>query len=143
MASVDSLSGGRLVFCPAVDSEPNEFGPMGIPRAERGKIMTEWLQIIYRLWAEGKPPLDYAMSSAPPLKILDKGRSKDNKSAEPVEYFTGEGTPGELIREFKAFEQAGATTFVVNFWGNTAGGFLRNAEIFAREVMSAFQTDDG
>ena len=82
------------------------------------------------------------MSSAPPLKILDKARSKDSGSAGSVEYFTGEGTPDELIREFKAFEQAGATTFVVNFWGNTAGEFLRHAETFAREVMPAFQPDD-
>ena len=78
---------------------------MGIPRADRGRIMTEWLKIMYRLWAEEKATLDYAMSSAPPLKILGKARSKDSQPAKAIEYFTAEGTPDELIREFKAFEQ--------------------------------------
>lgn len=56
LASVDSLSGGRLVFCPAVGGEPGEFARMGIARSERGRITDRSLDLIYRLWA-GEPVL--------------------------------------------------------------------------------------
>ena len=219
LASVDSLSGGRLVFCPAVGGEPGEFARMGISRSQRGRITDSSLDLVYRLWAGdsvtlegatqaatllvrpvqqprplvwvggssraalrravrigdgwtptcfpypmiagdrscvsiselaedvawsrqerealGKPPLDYVASSAPPLEILDRPRTH-SEATEPLSYFSGRGNPDELRDEFQAFADVGATSFVVNFWGETPGEFLTSARIFAKEIMSAF-----
>jgi len=223
LASVDSLSGGRLVFCPAPGGEPKEFGPMGVPMSQRGRITDEYLEIMYRLWAEpkvtfhgryhsfedvsllvkpvqqprplvwvggssqaalrravrmgdgwtptcyaypyvpgatrgavstghlrediawssaerrllGKPPLEYAVSSAPPLKFLDRPRHARRRALAEIEYFTCEGTPDELLDEFQAYREAGATSFVVNFWGETPEEFLQSAGTFAKRIMPA------
>jgi probable F420-dependent oxidoreductase len=219
LASVDSLSGGRLVFCPAVGGEPGEFARMGISRGQRGRITEESLDLVYRLWAGesvtlegasesatllvrpvqqprpvvwvggssraalrravrigdgwtptcfpypmfggdrscvsipefaedvawssqeratlGMPPLEYVASSAPPLEILDRPRAR-SASKKPITYFSGKGNPDELRDEFQAFVDAGATSFVVNFWGDTPEAFLEAAQIFAKEVMPAF-----
>jgi alkanesulfonate monooxygenase SsuD/methylene tetrahydromethanopterin reductase-like flavin-dependent oxidoreductase (luciferase family) len=87
--------------------------------------------------ALGKSPLDYVASSAPPLEILDRARSRGG-AAEPLSYFSGRGNPDELRDEFQAFADAGATSFVVNFWGDTPGDFLESARIFTKEVGAAF-----
>ena len=219
LATVDSLSGGRLVFCPAAGGEPGEFARMGISRSQRGRITNSSLDLIYRLWAGesvllegatepatllvrpvqqprplvwvggssqaalrravrlgdgwtptcfpypllggdrtcvsvrelthdvgwsarertalGKPPLDYVASSAPPLEILDR-KTPPAQSSEPLEYFSGRGNPDELTKEFRAYADAGATSFVVNFKGDSPQAFLEAAEIFAKEIMPAF-----
>ena len=76
-------------------------------------------------------------SSAPPLEILDRTRTRGG-AAEPLHYFSGRGNPDELRDEFQAFADAGATSFVVNFWGDTPAEFLEAARIFAKEIMPAF-----
>jgi len=52
MATIDCLSGGRLIFGPAAGYEHKEFEAFGIPREERGKIANEYLQIIINLWTK-------------------------------------------------------------------------------------------
>lgn len=54
LASIDSLSGGRLVFGAGVGSRESEFATIGVPIKERGKITDEWLDIIIELWTNPK-----------------------------------------------------------------------------------------
>ncbi len=54
LASIDSLSGGRLVFGAGVGARESEFQLLGVPREERGKMADEWLDIIIELWTNPK-----------------------------------------------------------------------------------------
>jgi probable F420-dependent oxidoreductase len=219
LATIDSLSGGRLVFCPGVGSDREEFETFRIPRSERGRIGDEYLDIVLALWSgepashrgeryafedvrlvnetlqkprppiwvggsseaslrralrigdgwtptcyrysdpsatvsvrdlrrhvawssaecakQKRPPLEYAVSSAPPLVFLERSkRGKPRRRAE-IDFFTCEGTPGELREEFLAFKDAGATAYVVNFPPASAAAYREGAEIFMREIAPA------
>lgn len=54
LASMDQLSGGRLLMGMAVGWYKREFGAVGTPFDKRGKIMDENLEIMRRLWTEEK-----------------------------------------------------------------------------------------
>jgi probable F420-dependent oxidoreductase len=219
LATIDSLSGGRLLFCPGAGSDREEFELMRIPRNERGRITDEYLDIVLALWggetashageryafenvrlvnetlqrprppiwvggsspaalrralrigdgwtptcyryqqadgaisaralreqvawsaaqrkADKKPPLEYAVSSAPPLRFLERSaRGRPRQRAE-IQYFTCEGTIGELREEFLAFKDAGATSYVVNFPPASAAAYLDGARTFMREIATA------
>jgi alkanesulfonate monooxygenase SsuD/methylene tetrahydromethanopterin reductase-like flavin-dependent oxidoreductase (luciferase family) len=51
-ATLDALSGGRLVFGVAQGYRAAEFEAMGVPRAERAARFEEGLRLIERLWTE-------------------------------------------------------------------------------------------
>lgn len=51
-ATLDALTGGRLVFGVAQGYRPDEFEAMGVPRHERGARFEEGLRLIERLWTE-------------------------------------------------------------------------------------------
>jgi probable F420-dependent oxidoreductase len=224
LATIDSLSGGRLVFSPGVGAIESEFNALGVPRRQRGSRTDEYLEIIFGLWANerfsysgryfsfenmglmvrpvqqprpevwvggssrvaverairigdawtpscynyptfepnfrntvsvqgireeiawanaqraaiGKPPLAIAVSSSPPLVFSDRPKWPGRKRGE-IEFFTCDGTPDELLEEFLAYKEVGATDFVVNFPGNTPEEFLRSARIFAEKFMPALR----
>ena len=54
LATIDALSGGRLVFGAGTGSQPSEFELLGVNRKERGKITDEWLDIVIELWTSRK-----------------------------------------------------------------------------------------
>jgi probable F420-dependent oxidoreductase len=214
LATIDSLSGGRLVFCPGVGSDEQEFSAMGIALSRRGRITDEYLDIIFGLWngrpmsyegefyrfgdvslvnevlqkprppvwvggnsdaalaravriadcwtpscyryanvglsaadlretaaranrarsAAGKPPLDFAVSSSPPLTFLAKSERAQTLRREQVECFTCRGTVDELRTEFLAYKEAGATDYVVNFPPASVEQFLAGARLFMGEI---------
>jgi probable F420-dependent oxidoreductase len=52
-ATVDTLSGGRLIFGVGVGGEfPPEFDAVGVPLKERGTRTDEAIEIVRRLWSE-------------------------------------------------------------------------------------------
>jgi alkanesulfonate monooxygenase SsuD/methylene tetrahydromethanopterin reductase-like flavin-dependent oxidoreductase (luciferase family) len=51
-ATLDALSGGRLVFGVAQGYRAEEFEAMGVPRRERAARFDEGLRLIERLWTE-------------------------------------------------------------------------------------------
>lgn len=57
-ASLDVLSGGRLIFGVSAGWSEGEFAALGIPYTERGAITEECLQIYRLCWTE--PVLDFA-----------------------------------------------------------------------------------
>ena len=54
LATIDSLSGGRLVFGAGAGSQESEFKLVGASRKERGRITDEWLDVIIELWTNPK-----------------------------------------------------------------------------------------
>ncbi len=236
MATIDSLSGGRLVFCPGVGADFEEFNVMRLPRNKRGKMTDEYLEIMYRLWASdsasfsgefynfqdvslvvrpvqqprptvwvggsseaslarairsgdgwtptnfayptmkdssgkreggpagaqsssvstrrltelkdwadkeramvGKPPLEYAVSSAPPLNFLPKSARGSRMPISRIEFFSCEGTVDEIRDEFLAFKEAGATSYVTNFMPTTVETYLEGARTFMKEIAPALE----
>ena len=58
LASVDVLSGGRLIFGAGVGWMEGEFAALGVPFAERGSRTDEALDLIKGVWASREPSLD-------------------------------------------------------------------------------------
>lgn len=57
-ATLDALTGGRLVFGVAQGYRPAEFEAMGVPRHERAARFEEGLRLIERLWTEDSVDFD-------------------------------------------------------------------------------------
>ncbi|MBI3029122.1 MAG: TIGR03619 family F420-dependent LLM class oxidoreductase [Candidatus Rokubacteria bacterium] len=52
-ATLDALSGGRLIFGVGVGGEiPKEFEAVGVPRNERGARVTEGIEVLRALWTQ-------------------------------------------------------------------------------------------
>jgi alkanesulfonate monooxygenase SsuD/methylene tetrahydromethanopterin reductase-like flavin-dependent oxidoreductase (luciferase family) len=57
-AGLDRLTGGRFVLGVGAGWSAGEFGALGVPFAERGRITDEYLAVVTRAWAE--PSLAFA-----------------------------------------------------------------------------------
>jgi probable F420-dependent oxidoreductase len=57
-ASVDRLSGGRLIFGVAAGYLHQEFAAIGAPFAERGRRTDEYIEAIRSLWCDERPVFD-------------------------------------------------------------------------------------
>jgi len=68
LASVDVLSGGRLIFGAAVGWVEGEFDALGVPLKERGSRTDEALELIRILWTEEYPEITTARHSLSGLK---------------------------------------------------------------------------
>jgi probable F420-dependent oxidoreductase len=58
LASVDVLSGGRLIFGAGVGWMEGEFAALGVPFRERGRRTDEALELIRAVWAQPEPALE-------------------------------------------------------------------------------------
>ncbi|MEM4303536.1 MAG: LLM class flavin-dependent oxidoreductase [Candidatus Caldarchaeum sp.] len=91
-ATLDVLSGGRVMLCCVVGHREHEFEALGVSMRRRGQKFVESIEIIRRLWMENDVSWDgefYKFSHAsispkplqkphPPLLIGSGGRSIDN-----------------------------------------------------------------
>lgn len=57
LGTLDLLSGGRLVVLPTVSWSRDEYAALGVPFAERGRILDEQLDVLSRSW--GGYPLEH------------------------------------------------------------------------------------
>ncbi len=55
LASLDVLSGGRLIFGVGAGYLPAEFEALGVPFEERGERTSEYIEVIRALWTQQKP----------------------------------------------------------------------------------------
>jgi probable F420-dependent oxidoreductase len=60
VASIDQISGGRLILGLASGWYKREFDAVGIPFEKRGKLMDESLEIMTRLWQEDMVTAEYS-----------------------------------------------------------------------------------
>jgi probable F420-dependent oxidoreductase len=68
LASVDVLSGGRLIFGAAVGWVEGEFDALGVPVKERGSRTDEALELIRALWTQEYPEITTARHQLAGLK---------------------------------------------------------------------------
>ena len=68
LASVDVLSGGRLIFGAAVGWVEGEFDALGVPMKERGSRTDEALELIRTLWTQEYPEITTARHQLAGLK---------------------------------------------------------------------------
>jgi len=68
LASVDVLSGGRLIFGAAVGWVEAEFDALGVPMKERGSRTDEALELIRTLWTQEYPEITTARHQLAGLK---------------------------------------------------------------------------
>ena len=55
LATIDQLSGGRLILGAAAGWMRQEFHALGVPREERGRRTDEYLRVIEALWEQEEP----------------------------------------------------------------------------------------
>jgi alkanesulfonate monooxygenase SsuD/methylene tetrahydromethanopterin reductase-like flavin-dependent oxidoreductase (luciferase family) len=55
LVSLDNITGGRFIACPALGWRPAEFEAIGVPIAERVGRFSEVLQIMRKLWYSDEP----------------------------------------------------------------------------------------
>lgn len=76
LASVDVLSGGRLIFGAAVGWLEGEFGALGVPFRERASRTDEALELIRALWTQEYPEIETARHRLAGLKASPMPRQK-------------------------------------------------------------------
>ncbi len=58
LATIDNLSGGRLIFGTGAGWAREEFEALGVPYTERGPMTDEYLRVILELWTNPNPSFD-------------------------------------------------------------------------------------
>jgi probable F420-dependent oxidoreductase len=58
LATLDFLSGGRLIFGAGAGWMKEEFDALNVPIANHGPRMAEYLEVIHRCWTEDDPSFD-------------------------------------------------------------------------------------
>ena len=76
LASMDLLSGGRLIMGMASGWYKREFDAVGVPYEKRGKIMDENLEILTRFWTEDMVKGDYTYHKIPAGVMFPKPLQK-------------------------------------------------------------------
>src|SRR5438477_3621862 len=58
LATIDQMSGGRLMLGVGIGWVEEEFAALGVPFAERGRLTDEYLQALRELWANEAPAFE-------------------------------------------------------------------------------------
>ena len=98
-ASIDALSGGRLVLGLAVGARKEDYDAVGIDYRTRGKRLTEQLATLRSLWEEGSLSPKTARARGPELLIgglSDQGFARVARYADG--YVHGGGPPKAFAR---------------------------------------------
>ena len=120
VASLDHLSGGRVLFGVGVGWLKEEFAALGAPFADRGRRMDEYIEAIRVLWTEDKPTykgefvnFENAYCRPQPrqkrLPIIIGGHSKAaaRRAGRLADgYFPAREAPAQLIEEARAAARA-------------------------------------
>jgi probable F420-dependent oxidoreductase len=94
LGTLDLLSGGRLVVLPTVSWSRDEYAALGVPFAERGRILDEQLEVLAKAW--GPYPISHAGPRFPFTDVwLEPGASTTEG---PPFWFGGQGMHPPLIR---------------------------------------------
>lgn len=73
VATLDHLSGGRLVFGVGVGGEfPNEYEACGVPHGERGARLSEAIPLLRKLWSGEPVESDGRFFPLPPTQMLPR-----------------------------------------------------------------------
>jgi probable F420-dependent oxidoreductase len=122
LASVDVLSGGRLIFGAGIGWMEGEFAALGVPIKERASRTDEALELIHALWTQERPEIDtrryrlhgYRVSPMPlqkPRPPIWIGGGSDGALRRVARYGDGWHATGA---EPEVFRQGGKT--VQRYW---------------------------
>ncbi|MEO8605944.1 MAG: LLM class F420-dependent oxidoreductase [bacterium] len=68
VATLDALSGGRVIFGAGVGWLREEFSAVGADARQRGRVTDEYLEVCRRLWRDAVASFDGAHYSLPPVR---------------------------------------------------------------------------
>ncbi|MGQ0792691.1 MAG: LLM class F420-dependent oxidoreductase [Deltaproteobacteria bacterium] len=72
VATLDALSGGRVIFGVGVGWIEDEFKALGVPYADRGAMSDEYLEVIKTLWREDNPSFNGRFAEFRDIAFLPK-----------------------------------------------------------------------
>jgi alkanesulfonate monooxygenase SsuD/methylene tetrahydromethanopterin reductase-like flavin-dependent oxidoreductase (luciferase family) len=99
LGTLDLLSGGRLVVLPTVSWSRDEYAALGVPFAERGRILDEQLEVLAQAW--GPYPISHAGPRFPFTDVwLEPGAAT---TAGPALWFGGQGMHPPLARRLARY----------------------------------------
>ncbi|MEZ5091822.1 TIGR03619 family F420-dependent LLM class oxidoreductase [Nocardioides sp.] len=94
LGTLDLLSGGRLVVQPTVSWSRDEYAALGVPFAERGKILDEQLEIMRLAWQPGPLSFEGRYFSFRDVTLEPRAFHPDG----PRLWFGGQRLHGALLR---------------------------------------------
>ncbi|MEM1111693.1 MAG: TIGR03619 family F420-dependent LLM class oxidoreductase [Pseudomonadota bacterium] len=110
LATLDCLSGGRLIVQPTVSWHAEEYGHLGVDFGKRGKLMDEHLAAWQLLWQESPASFDGEFYQFEDCFLDPKPVSHDG----PTLWFGGQSMNNALLRRLvqygKGFHPFGAPT---------------------------------
>ena len=101
LATLDLLSQGRLVVLPTVSWHEEEYEALGVPFAERGRILDEQLEILARCWQPGPVSYQGRYFSFPDVWV----EPRPYRPGGPVLWFGGRRMHGPLLRRLVRWGQ--------------------------------------
>ena len=76
LASIDTLSKGRLLVGVGIGYVPGEYEALGIPFNERGARMNEYIDVLREIWTNEKPSYDGKFASFSGIQVRPLPTSK-------------------------------------------------------------------
>jgi probable F420-dependent oxidoreductase len=99
LGTLDLLSQGRLVVLPTVSWSKDEYAALGVPFAERGRILDEHLEVLAKSW--GPYPFSHHGPRFPFTDVwLEPGA---HTPAGPPLWFGGQGMPPHVVRRIARY----------------------------------------
>ncbi|MDA2987802.1 MAG: TIGR03619 family F420-dependent LLM class oxidoreductase [Actinomycetota bacterium] len=99
LATLDLLSGGRLVVQPTVSWHEDEFAALGVDFRSRGKILDEHLQIWQRAWQPSPASFTGEFFAFHDVYVDPKPSS----AAGPTLWFGGQGVSSPIVRRLAEY----------------------------------------
>lgn len=99
LATLDRLSGGRLVVQPTVSWHRDEYDALGVPFERRGKILDEQLRALSALW--GPSPASFDGEFFAFTEVFSE--PKPFRNGRPTMWFGGQRMHGPLLRRLVKF----------------------------------------
>ena len=96
-ASLDQMSGGRVILGVGVGAMTPEFDALGIPMSQRGSLTNESMDIMRELWSNEDPRYSSDRWKFEDLKFSPKPAQSEAGSPH-VPLWVGGGSPGALRR---------------------------------------------
>jgi len=129
LATIDVLSGGRLLVSPAVGKGgpegEREFANCGVPYNERGPRLSEMLAIMRRLWTEPSVTFEGRFYGLNDATIFPKPINR------PIPLYVATGRDE---RGFRRAARYGDGWFTTNHEPETFAATRRKIEVYAREA---------
>lgn len=99
LGTLDLLSQGRLVVLPTVSWSRDEYDALGVPFADRGRILDEQLEVLAKSW--GPYPISHDGPRFPFTDVwLEPGA---HTRAGPPLWFGGQGMPPHVVRRIARY----------------------------------------